>query len=61
MADYQLEFLIEGDDFTLAVTIPRTANVQQLRELIYQKGEFDGLRLRDLRLFKVCHDHSPRW
>jgi hypothetical protein len=53
MDDYELEFLIEGDDFTLAVTIPRTANVQRLRRLIYQEGEFDAFRLRDVKLFKV--------
>jgi len=58
--NYLLEFLIEGDESTLAVTIPRTGNVDQLRELIRSMGGIDRFHLRDLKLFKVCHDHSPK-
>jgi hypothetical protein len=60
MDNYELEFLIEGDETTISTTVPRTAKVQQLRRLIYQEGEFDGFRIRDLKLLKVCHDHSPK-
>jgi Crinkler effector protein N-terminal domain len=63
MDNYELECLIEGDDSTIIVTVPRTADVQELKQLIYQEAEFDGLRIYDLKLLKVCHEshnHSLR-
>ena len=51
--DYRLVVLIEGHDFTFSITIPRTGDVHQLRRLIYQEGQFDRLRLLDLKLYKV--------
>jgi hypothetical protein len=61
MDNYLLELLIEGDKSTQAVTIPRTATVQELKELIRSMRGLDRFHLRDLEPFKVCHDHSPKW
>ena len=60
MDSYRLEILVEGDKSTFLVTIPRTEAVDQLKQLIYEKGKFEGFRRHDLELFKVCHDHNLR-
>jgi hypothetical protein len=58
MDNYRLEILVEGDESTIAITAPRTKDVHELKRLIYEEGGFDGFRFRDLKLLKVCHDHS---
>jgi hypothetical protein len=60
MDTYKLEFLIEGDDRTITVTVPRTADVQELTQLIFQVRQLEGLSVFDLKLLKVCHDHNLR-
>ena len=52
-AKYRLVFLVEGEETTLAVTVPRTGDVDLLRELMYTKGRFDGFSLADVRLFQL--------
>jgi hypothetical protein len=60
MADdgkYKLTCLIEGDKTTFSVLVPRTADVEELKELVYKKGEttdFRGLHAKNIDLLKVC-------
>ena len=56
MDNYQLVILAEGDKSTFFVTSPRTANVQQLRQLIYRERGYGGFHYVDLELLKVRHD-----
>ena len=58
MDDYRLEILVEGRESTFFVTIPRTGFVDQLLELVHEKGQLDGFRRPDLMFLKVCRGHS---
>jgi hypothetical protein len=54
--EYKLTCLIECDKTSFSVLVPRTADVDELRELIYQKRQkrlFRDIDAADLTLFKV--------
>jgi hypothetical protein len=56
--DYELELtcLIEGDQDTFLVTLPRTAQVDELRRDVHQRGKLAAFRVRftEVNLWKVC-------
>ena len=60
---YELNCLIEGEEDTLFISVPRAAKVKELKQVIHREGELDVLqyRLLDLALWKVCqgflYDH----
>ena len=58
--EYELNCLIEGEEDTILVSIPRTVKVYELKRVIHREGQLDVLqyRLLDLALWKVCHDHQ---
>jgi len=55
---YELNCLIEGEEKTLIASVLRTANLEELTQVIHRKGELDALqyRLLDLTLWKVCKE-----
>jgi hypothetical protein len=55
---YELNCLIEGEEITLVISVPRTAKVKELMQIIYREGELGVLqyRLLDLALWKVCQE-----
>jgi hypothetical protein len=55
---YELNCLIEGEENTFTVSIICTAKVEELRQVIHQKGELGVLQYRvlDLTLWKVCKE-----
>ncbi|KAI0270891.1 hypothetical protein BGY98DRAFT_1009087 [Russula aff. rugulosa BPL654] len=58
--DYELELtcLIEGDQDTFLVTLPRTAEVDELRRDVHQRGKLAAFRVRftEVNLWKVDID-----
>ena len=55
---FELNCLIEGEEDTLIISVPRVANVKELKQVIHREGELDVLqyRLLDLALWKVCQE-----
>lgn len=53
---YKLTCLVEGDKNAFPISISRDADIDQLTQLIFQKGQLDrsGIRLLDLTFWKVC-------
>jgi hypothetical protein len=53
---YKLTCLVEGDKNAFPIAISRDADIDQLTQLIFQKGQLDpsGIRLLDLTFWKVC-------
>jgi hypothetical protein len=64
MADdekYKLTCLIQGEKSIFPVLVPRTADVDELRDLIYKRGEkgvFRCIDSKDLTLFRVLPGYS---
>ena len=56
--DHELELtcLIEGDQDTFLVTLPRTAQVDESRRDVHQRGKLAAFRVRftEVNLWKVC-------
>jgi Crinkler effector protein N-terminal domain len=52
---YELNCLIEGEEDTLIISVPRAAKVKELKQVIHQEGELQ-YRLLDLALWKVCRE-----
>lgn len=55
---YELNCLIEGEEDTLIIPVPRAAKVKELKQVIYREGAFEVLqyRLLDLALWGVCQE-----
>jgi hypothetical protein len=53
---YILNCLVEGDKNVFLILISRDAYVDQLTQLIFEKGQLDPSRIRllDLTFWKVC-------
>ena len=53
--EYDLNCLIEGEENTLTLSVPRVAKVNELMRVIYREGQLDVLqyRLLDLAVWKV--------
>ena len=62
---YELNCLIEGEEDTLIISVPRAAKVRELKQVIYREGELEVLqyRLLDLALWKVCQEflYDHKW
>ena len=59
---YKLVCLVEGDKNAFPIAISRDADIDQLTQLIFQKGQLDrsGVRLLDLTFWKVRNFLSYR-
>jgi hypothetical protein len=55
---YRLTCLLKGDKNAFLILISRDAYIDQLTELIFQKGQLErrrsGIRLLDLTFWRVC-------
>jgi len=53
---YRLTCLVEGDKNAFPIAVSCDADIDQLTQLIFQKGQLgsSGIRLLDLTFWKVC-------
>jgi hypothetical protein len=53
---YKLTCLIEGDRNAFPISISRDADIDELTQVVYEKGQLgiSGRRLLDLKFWKVC-------
>ena len=60
---YRFTCYVPGDKSTFSIRVPRTANVDELTQFIWEKGGFYKLicRISQIKFWKVCQDWRAVW